>query len=224
MDYCFAVKRGNTELYSILNKVNSTIPESIMNIALNSYYIKDGTNSDFKNYLIENRDFNIASLFIMLSLFLVFLYLSIRSHRKDQGKRQELISATESDKLTGLYMKSYFYEYIERIYSEDPLKPMDAIVFNIIQFHSVNAIISRAFGDEVLQAIGAELLAFTEENGGIACRARRTALQFTARILMIIICCMTGCKTRLIPFSQTPASGCAWALCRMKGRGAAADG
>jgi EAL domain-containing protein (putative c-di-GMP-specific phosphodiesterase class I) len=47
---------------------------------------------------------------------------------------------------------------------------MDALVFNIEQFHTVNAMNGREFGDQVLRALGSEMLAIASEKGGIAGR------------------------------------------------------
>ena len=45
-------------------------------------------------------------------------------------------------------------------------KPMDAVVLDIEQFHTVTAICGTAFGDEVLCALGKEILAFLQEQEG----------------------------------------------------------
>jgi GGDEF domain-containing protein len=47
---------------------------------------------------------------------------------------------------------------------------MDAIVINIEQFHSVNALNGREFGDKVLAAIGEGIQGFLADSEGIASR------------------------------------------------------
>ena len=47
---------------------------------------------------------------------------------------------------------------------------MDAIVLNIEQFHSVNALNGRAFGNQVLCALGSEIHDLSTELKGIAGR------------------------------------------------------
>ena len=47
---------------------------------------------------------------------------------------------------------------------------MDAVVLNIEQFHTVNDLHGREFGDEVLRVIGSEIRAFLRESEGIASR------------------------------------------------------
>ena len=83
---------------------------------------------------------------------------------------RQLISAAEHDKLTGLYSRSFFIEYVNRLFQYHPDKHMDALALNVEQFHSVNALHGRAFGDAVLQIIGDEIKAFLSATEGIASR------------------------------------------------------
>lgn len=83
---------------------------------------------------------------------------------------RKLISAAEHDKLTMLYNRNFFFEYANRIYQYHPEWHMDAIVMNIEQFHSVNALNGREFGDNVLRILGNEIRAFLGETEGIASR------------------------------------------------------
>ncbi len=83
---------------------------------------------------------------------------------------RQLISAAEHDKLTMLYNRSFFFEYANRIHLHLPQWTMDAIVMDIEQFHTVNELNSREFGDNVLRIIGNEIRAFLAETDGIASR------------------------------------------------------
>ncbi len=83
---------------------------------------------------------------------------------------RKLISSAETDKLTGLYNRNFFYEYADRLFKYHKGKHMDAIVINIEQFHTVNGLHGREFGDLVLKALGEEILAFLNETTGIAGR------------------------------------------------------
>ena len=83
---------------------------------------------------------------------------------------RQLISAAEHDPLTMLYSRNFFYEYANRLYQyHSELKP-DAVSLNIEQFHTVNALHGRAFGDEILRFIGDEIRAFLASTKGISCR------------------------------------------------------
>ena len=83
---------------------------------------------------------------------------------------RQLISAAEHDPLTMLYSRNFFIEYANRIHQYHPAWRMDAVVINIEQFHSVNALNGREFGDRVLRAIGDEIRAFLGGAEGIASR------------------------------------------------------
>lgn len=85
-----------------------------------------------------------------------------------EGKK--LISAAEHDRLTDLYTRNFFFEYAGRLYRYHPEMHMDAVVMNIEQFHSINAVNGRDFGDEVLRLIGSEIRSFLSQSEGIASR------------------------------------------------------
>lgn len=83
---------------------------------------------------------------------------------------RQLISAAEHDRLTMLYTRNFFFEYANRLYQYHPELHMDAVVLNIEQFHSVNALNGREFGNRVLRQLGDEIRAFLTETDGIASR------------------------------------------------------
>ena len=165
LDYCFAVSAGSSELYSILSRAAGLVPASTMNTAL-SYYLTEDAKTTLGDFLSEH---SWAVAGIVGAVVLVILILMIRS--MNAGKKAgRLISATETDELTGLYNRDYFLQYATRLHQEHPEMPMDAVVLNIDGFHSVNAIHGRAFGDAVLRALGGEIRVISGELGGIAGR------------------------------------------------------
>ena len=83
---------------------------------------------------------------------------------------RQLISAAEHDRLTMLYSRNFFFEYANRLYHYHPELHLDAIVMNIEQFQTINALNGRDFGDDVLRLIGNEIRAFLGETQGIASR------------------------------------------------------
>ena len=165
MDYSFAVARKSTTLYSILNKIADVVPDSTVDAALSYYYTEDAK-VGFAEFLVQHIGVVIG---VFGAVIVVVLFLSLRSAHsyKKALANQKLISATETDEMTGLYIKSFFYEYANRMYREHPDKQMDAIVVNVEQFHSVNAINGREFGDQVIREIADEIRYFVKENGGI---------------------------------------------------------
>ena len=165
LDFCFAVGDGETELYSILAKVIGLVPNSTVNAAM-SYYIARDAKTTLSDFILENLTAVMAVIAAVVLVILVLLFRSVRAERRAKA----LISATEIDELTGLYNRNYFFQYAYRMYREHPETPMDAIVMNIEQFHTINALNGRDFGDQVLRALGDEVAAIARESGGIAGR------------------------------------------------------
>ncbi len=83
---------------------------------------------------------------------------------------RQLISAAEHDPLTNLYTRNFFFEYANRIHRYHSVWRMDAVVLNIEQFHSVNALNGREFGDNALRVLGEEIKVFLAGTKGIASR------------------------------------------------------
>ena len=83
---------------------------------------------------------------------------------------RHLISSAEHDRLTGLYSRNFFFEYANQMFRYHPEMHLDAVVLNIEQFHSINALNGRDFGDHVLRLIGERIRHFLSETEGIACR------------------------------------------------------
>lgn len=165
LDSCFAVKKGNTELYSILTKAVDQVPDSTVNSAL-SYYVTEDAKITLNDFLADH----IAVVLLGVgAIMLIIVFLLLRSMRAEK-RAKELISATEIDALTGLYNRDYFFEYASRMQHEHPETPMDAIVLNIDRFHSINALNGWEFGDQVLRVLGSDIRIIAEEAAGIAGR------------------------------------------------------
>ena len=168
MDLSFAVGRDDDCLFSILNKINRLIPQAALNASLTKNSFVD-TRVTFLDFLRDNLATVIAVIAVIAAAILFLLWRNVRAETKASEGRQ-LISETERDPLTGLYNRSFFIAYVERLYRENPGKPMDAIVMNIERFHTLNSLNGRAFGDELLRALGSEIGAFIDGADGIAAR------------------------------------------------------
>ena len=88
----------------------------------------------------------------------------------DLYEKKSLIDSTEIDPLTGLYSKSFFFEYIRQLEQYNPERHMDAMVMDIEHFHLINEIYGRREGDAVLKKVAEILMGQLEKNLGIACR------------------------------------------------------
>ena len=94
---------------------------------------------------------------------------------------REIIRATETDSLSGLYTREYFYEYGEKLDRFQPDMPMDAIVLNIDHFHLINEIHGRPFADALLREIARLIRQALSETYGIACRSEGDCFYIYAR-------------------------------------------
>ena len=165
LDSCFAVNKGDTQLYSILAKVVNQVPSSTVNLAL-SHYLAQDAKLTFADLLADNMALVLAGVLIITLVIVLLLFRSMRAEKR----AKELISATENDALTGLYNRDYFFEYANRMRRDQPEVPMDAIVLNIERFHSINALNGREFGDHVLRVLGNDIRILAEQAQGIAGR------------------------------------------------------
>ncbi len=165
MDYCLTVGKGEKELYSILSKMVSLVPTSTFSSAL-SYYITEDAKLSLGDFIEDNLTGVMTGITVVVLAILLLLLRSVRAEKR----AKQLISATEIDSLSGLYNRDYFFQYANRLFHEHSDVPMDAVVLNIEQFHSVNALNGREFGDRILRVLGSELHTIAEEAGGIAGR------------------------------------------------------
>ncbi len=80
-----------------------------------------------------------------------------------------IIQNTSVEDLTGLYKKSFFFEYCRQFDLHNPGAAMDAITININRFRLVNEITGRAAADAVLAEIGRAILEELKGSAGLAC-------------------------------------------------------
>ena len=86
-----------------------------------------------------------------------------------------IIHAAETDPLTGLYTREFFFQYCSRHDRYCPDTSMDAMVLNINRFHLVNELYGRSYGDEVLRSIADSIRGLLDGTDGIACRCEPDA-------------------------------------------------
>jgi EAL domain-containing protein (putative c-di-GMP-specific phosphodiesterase class I)/GGDEF domain-containing protein len=169
MEMCFALRKGDGDLFSILNKVTHLMPEATMNASLTRYAFHDDEVS-LVDFLRDNLGYVIAGIVTIIAIILLLVLRSARAEAKAKAGSQ-IISETELDRLTGLYNREFFLVYANRLYREHPEKPMDAVAVDIERFHSLTSLNGRTFGNEVLKTLGSEITAFLKENGGIGSRS-----------------------------------------------------
>lgn len=81
-----------------------------------------------------------------------------------------IIQNTETDELTGLYTREFFFEYANQFDKYHPDLSMEAIVINVSRFHLLNELYGRSYGDKVLRNIAIGLKKELEGKEGIAGR------------------------------------------------------
>ena len=86
------------------------------------------------------------------------------------NEQTKLIQSTERDLLTHLYTKEYFFEYAKQLQERNPNTTMDSLAINLTNFHLINEIYGRNFGNIILQTIAADITQLAEESEGIGCR------------------------------------------------------
>ena len=165
LNYSFALQSGDTRLYSILAKVIGQVPGAVNNASL-AYYAAMDARPTLGDLIRDHLSAVLAALFAVLLAILILLVRSLRAEKLSRA----LISATETDDMTGLYNRDFFFQYANSMVREHPEQPMDAIVINIEQFHTLNALNGRDFGDRILRALGSEISAVARETQGIAGR------------------------------------------------------
>ena len=168
-DVSFAVNREDDCLFSILNKATRKMTTSSFSSALNQYSVPHRGPS-LRDFLRKNWGYFAAAGAVIVIAILLLVMRTVKS-RASARERQRIIAITERDALTGLYNWNYFLLYAQRMHQARPDRPMDAVVLNIDRFHSVNALLGREYGDQVLQALGKEIQTYVGDKGGIAGRA-----------------------------------------------------
>ena len=94
MDYCFAVERSETILYSILAKITGAVSASSVNAALTSYYTAD-VRISLQSILRQNPGILLAVLALIILVLLLILLLGLR--KKKAADRNQLRAPTAED-------------------------------------------------------------------------------------------------------------------------------
>lgn len=169
MEYSFAAAKGDTELYSILNKTVGMVPSSKINSVMTQYISEKEEPVTFWAFIMQHLE---VVLGILAGVLLIILLLAMRSIRamKRAKRSEKLIASAEIDKLTGVYSKNFLFEYADRMRAKNSNKPMDTIVLDIERFHSINALNGMEFGDKVLATMGEQIREVFNEKDTLAGR------------------------------------------------------
>ena len=117
MDYSFAVREGNTTLYSILTKVAGAVPKTTVTSALTYYSVEDAKIS-FWEYVKNHLAVALAIVSVVLFGIIILLWRSIRLEKKTKEEKNlvnDLSHRVNYDALTSVRNKGAFEEYIRGI-------------------------------------------------------------------------------------------------------------
>ena len=169
MENAFALKSGETELYSIINKTISMVPSSKTNSVMTKYISEKEEKLTTTEFLMQHLT-EVLGVVVAVLMLILLLVIHILMNKKKARKSEKLIAAAETDHLTGVYSKNFLFEYARRMQEKRRKKPMDAIVLDIERFHSINALNGQEFGDTVLSTLAEQIKAVFNESDTIVGR------------------------------------------------------
>ena len=157
MDYCFAVCKGNTVLYTILAKVNNAVPDAVIHTAL-TYYSTEDVKTSFSDLVRDNLFIVLAAIAGILVIILLLLLRNIQSERRIL-EEERLVSSLNKrvfvDALTAVRNKGAFSDYIETLQDRiDHEERFDFAVgvFDCNNLKQINDRHGHDKGDEYLKA------------------------------------------------------------------------
>lgn len=145
MEYYFAVRRGDTELYSILSRVINGVPDSLTNAALN-YYSTEVMKTSFLDLLKENMIPILAAVSLTLFLILILLLRNIRAEKKVQEGEilvSDLNRRVFVDELTSVRNRSAYQDYITDLQKKVDQKKCEEFAIGIFDCDDLKIINDR---------------------------------------------------------------------------------
>ena len=143
MDYYFAVRAGETELYSILTRVNAAVPDATVHTAL-TYYSTEDVKTSFTDLIRDNIFLVLAAIAAVLLVILVLLLRSIKAERvllEEERLVRDLNRRVFVDALTSVRNKAGFDEYTGQLQAkldEDPKLEFAIGVFDCDDLKTIN--------------------------------------------------------------------------------------
>ena len=117
MDYCLAVLKGETELYSILARIIKLVPDATVHTAL-TYYSTEDVRTTFWDVIEDNLHIILIGVAVVLIVIIVLLGRTIyldRKAKKEEFLVRDLNRRVNVDALTSVRNKGAFDDYIRNL-------------------------------------------------------------------------------------------------------------
>ena len=157
MDYCFAVKKGQTELYSILSRVTNAVPEAPVHTAL-TYYSTEDVRTSFVDLVRENLLAILLGTAVIVMLITILFMRGLFLHRKviEEGQMiDDLGRQVYVDALTSVRNKAAFENYIASMQEQIRKEGGSEFVIAMLDcdgLKNINDSYGHDKGDEYLKA------------------------------------------------------------------------
>ena len=117
MDYCLAVLKGETELYSLLARIIKLVPDATVHTAL-TYYSTEDVKTTFFDVIEDNLHIILIAVAAVLIVIIVLLGRTIyldRKAKKEEFLVRDLNRRVNVDALTSVRNKGAFDDYIRNL-------------------------------------------------------------------------------------------------------------
>ena len=156
MDYYFAVRAGDTELYSILSRLTNLVPNAIVSAAL-TYHSTEDVKITFVDFVKDHLFLIMTVIAVILLVILILLLRNIQAERKAREEEREIRDLNRKvfvDALTSVRNKGAFDEYVQDMQKQKEQKePIEfAIgVFDCDDLKKINDQYGHDKGNEYLK-------------------------------------------------------------------------
>ena len=117
MDYCIAVREGETTLYSIMTRITDIVPDATVHTSL-TYYSTEDVKTSFMDFIKDNLFIVIAVIVSILLIIFILLLVSVKAEKKAR-KEKHLVKALNRrvfvDSMTSVRNKGAYTEYIGKL-------------------------------------------------------------------------------------------------------------
>ena len=117
MDYCFATRFGDSELYSILARITGVVPDSVVHTAL-TYYSTEDVKTSFADIIKDNLFIIMTVIAAVLLIILILLVRSIRAEKKvneEERLLKDLNRRAFVDSLTSVRNKGAYTDFLNKL-------------------------------------------------------------------------------------------------------------